>query len=290
MDCNYVLITPAKNEEDNLPEVIECVLRQTQKPVLWIIVDDGSTDKTPNIVDNYCRSTSWMNTITLPPHPRDITYHYSFVCSEGFKYAVDACNASSLEFDYIALLDADTEIQPDFFEKLIGKMNDNPKLGITSGGIYHRIRDRIVFNGADEYLPAGTGRLWRKSCFFETGGYQIEPSPDSISNIKAVLRGWEIKQFDTIVAIERRETKTAEGYWKGFRIDGQTAYYFDKHPLLVLLGFVNFSVKSPFYPGLGYLFGYLQGLVGNGEKIRDSEIRDYYRNRRLRECLERVKS
>ncbi|MEN6517451.1 MAG: glycosyltransferase [Methanospirillum sp.] len=286
---DYILITPAKNEECNLLEVIECVISQTKKPVLWIIVDDGSSDKTPDIVDDYCRRNSWMKKITLPPHPRDITYHYSYVCSEGFKYAVDTCNALDFHFDFIALLDADTEIGQDFFEELIEKMNDNQKLGIVSGGIYHRIQDKIVFNGADELLPAGTGRLWRKSCFFETEGYLIEPSPDSISNIKAVLRGWETKQFDTIVAIERRDTRTAEGYWKGYRIDGRTAYYFDKHPLLVLIGFINFSVKSPFYPGFGYLFGYIQGWLGKTEKIGDPEIRDYYRNRRLREYAERVK-
>ncbi|HET8689540.1 MAG TPA: glycosyltransferase, partial [Methanosarcina sp.] len=73
----YLLVTPAKNEEQNLPEVSESIIRQKLKPELWIVVDDGSTDKTPHILEDLQARYFWIQSIRLPPRPRDITFHYS---------------------------------------------------------------------------------------------------------------------------------------------------------------------------------------------------------------------
>lgn len=283
----YILITPAKNEEKYLPKVAEAVISQTMPPVLWIIVDDGSTDGTHDVIKNLESRLNWIKSLQLPQHPRDITFHYSYVCKKGFDSAIQICKTNATQYDFIGLLDADTVLEETYFEKLSTEFNKNGQLGIASGHITDMLDKEIHWadiknDEPDRPLPRGSGRLWRKECFFETGGYPIEPAPDSISNIKANLRGWEIRQFGQIKAIQLRETSSAQGLWKGYQIRGSLGYYVNKHPLLVLLGSLSYSIQKPYYIGLAYLYGYLLEWFRGSPKINDPEIRDYYWNKRLK--------
>ncbi len=114
----YILVTPAKNEEKQLPKVAEAVIGQTAPPILWVIVDDGSTDSTPEVIKNLESQFNWIRSIRLPPHPRDITFHYSYVCKNGFDHALEFCKNNSIQYNFIGLLDADTVLEKTYFEKL----------------------------------------------------------------------------------------------------------------------------------------------------------------------------
>jgi glycosyltransferase involved in cell wall biosynthesis len=286
----YVLVTPAKNEERYLPKVAESVIGQTVLPVLWVIVDDGSTDDTPKVIKNLENRFGWIKSIQLPSHPRDITFHYSYVCKSGFDYAIQLCKTNAIRYDFIGLLDADTVLEASYFEKLSAEFDKNSQFGIASGHITDMPAKEICWadvkkDEPDRPLPRGSGRLWRKECFFETEGYLIEPAPDSISNVKASLRGWEIRRFGHIKAIQLRDTSGAQGLWNGYRIRGATAYYLNKHPLLVLLGSFSYIIQKPYYIGLAYLYGYLLEWLKRSPKIKDPEIRSYYWNNRLKEYI-----
>jgi glycosyltransferase involved in cell wall biosynthesis len=289
----YLLITPAKNEEIHLPKVAESVIGQTVNPTLWIIVDDGSTDNTPEIINKLENHFNWIKSIRLPLHPRDITFHYSYVCKKGFEYAIEFSNNNAINYNFIGLLDADTVLEKRYFEKLIGKFNKNNSLGIASGQIIDVFNeevhwDKIQRGKPNKVLPSGTGRLWRKACFFETGGYPIEPAPDSISNVKAELRGWNIVQFSSIIALQQRQTSSTEGLWKGYKINGKNAYYLNKHPLLILLNIIYYSTNKPYYLGIAYLYGYLWSVFKHLKKIEDEEIKSYYWNDRIYNYLPKL--
>lgn len=292
----YIIITPAKNEEKNLPVVADAMIEQSLQPLIWVIVNDGSTDCTPEIILDLQNKYKWIKTLHLPPHPWDITYHYSYVCTQGFNYAVKLANDSNINYKYIGLLDADTVPEKRYFEKIISEFEENDNLGIASGEIFDMPNENIdwkqltpqghrsnkIFVGAE---PWGTGRIWREKCFFETEGYHIEPAPDTISNIKAIYRGWEIKRCLHIHAIQLRTTSSEQGLWKGYQIRGNIAYYLHKHPLLVLLGVMYYSTYRPYYLGLAYLCGYLIEVFKQSPKIEDPEIKDYHWNNKIRENL-----
>jgi len=282
---DYILITPAKNEANNLPPVLASIISQTIVPKIWMIIDDGSTDTTPIILQEFQEKYSWIKSIRLPPHPWDISFHYSYVCNTGFQSIIDYCTENSIIYQYIGLLDADTEVNYDYFEKLLDIMHNDTSLGIVSGGIYHYIDGSLHWNDSNENLPAGTGRLWRKECFLNTGGYLVEPSPDSLSNVKAILRGWKIKKFKNIIAVERRMTGSAQGSWLGAEIDGGTAYYLNLHPLLVGLNIFYRFVKPPYYTGIAFGYAYLSALFKQDKKINDEEIKYYYWHTRIREYV-----
>ena len=282
----YILVTPAKNEENNLPDVAGSVIKQTMKPKLWVIVDDGSTDGTPIIIKNLESKYEWIRSIRLPQRARDITFHYAYVCKRGFDYTIGYCEENSIDYEFIGLLDADTVLEEKYFEKLINEFKKDRNLGIASGSVYYDINGKPQRDKSNENLPRGTGRLWIKDCFLDSERYLVEPAPDSISNVKAILYGWKIKQFKHIVAIQKRWTGSAEGLWKGYKIKGGVSYYVNKHPLLVLLNTIYFAAKKPYYTGIAFLYGYLISVFKRKEKIDDEEIRDYYWNTRLREVIQ----
>ena len=285
----YILVTAAKNEGENLPAVINSIISQTKIPKLWLIVDDGSTDNTQLILTNIQKKYNWIKACHLQEHSWDITFHYSFVCNEGFQFAINYCAEKSIQYEFIGLLDADTEVIPDYFERLINFFRRDASLGIISGGIYHKIDGSLKWNNTNENLPAGTGRLWRKECFLKTGGYAIEPAPDSISNVKAILNGWKVKKFKEIVAIERRFTGSAHGVWARGVTNGKIAHYLNKHPVLIILNFSSYFRIKPYYTGFAYLYGYLMAVIARKEKIADKEIKDYYWNTRLFDYLSDIK-
>ena len=288
LEGKYLLITPAKNEEQNLPEVAGSVTGQKVKPELWVIVDDGSTDDTPHVIENLKDTYSYIQSIRLPQRPRDITFHYSYVCKQGFDYAFEYCRENNIEFEYIGLLDADTVLEENYFGKLLIKFKEDNSLGIASGGVYYDTGGKLSREKTDRNLPRGTGRLWRKECFFETGGYQVEPSPDSISNIKAILRGWKLVQCANVIQIQKRKTSAANGLWHGYVKNGWMAYYLGKNPLVALTNVLYYSVKFPFYTGPAYFWGYVSSAVKKEKKIKDPEIRAYYHNFRLSGLSSRI--
>jgi hypothetical protein len=181
-------------------------------------------------------------------------------------------------------------VEEAYFQKLIEEFNKDTQLGIASGHIENVPAGEVNWSNVrkewpDDRLPRGSGRLWRKKCFFETGGYIIEPAPDSISNVKALLSNWKIAQFGSVLALQQRETFGAEGVWNGYRIVGYRAYYLNKHPLLALINIIYFSTQKPYYIGIAYGIGYLKGVIRRDKKIEDEQIREYFWKQRIREYL-----
>ena len=284
----YILITPAKNEEQFLPLVAESVVAQSVKPTLWLIVDDGSTDNTSIIVEKLKERYPWIIGVRLPPHPRDLYFHYSYVCKCGFDHVIDYAERFGIRYDYIGLVDADTVLEYQYFEKLISKFESDSSLGIASGSIHEIINGSIkkVHEGS---FPRGTGRLWTLDCFRDTGGYVVEAAAHSISNVKAIQQGYHIKRYKDITAVQQRPTRSAEGLWKTYLEDGELAHYLNKHPLLVTLNTIYFTFRWPYYVGLPYLGGYLCSIMTRKDQIKDEAIKCYYWNTRKKEYIHMLK-
>ena len=121
----YFLATPVKNEEENLPNLIHSVAEQTIKPVLWIIVDDGSTDNSPKIIEDATNRYVWVKSVRLKESPRDLTIHFASVIKTGLDFASEYCREHRIQYDYICFLDADMIIQDkDFFKKIIAEFEN----------------------------------------------------------------------------------------------------------------------------------------------------------------------
>jgi len=295
----YILITPAKNEEDNLPILAECIINQTILPKVWVIVDDSSTDKTHEIIENLRKKYDWIHVKTRKGSSE--YGHLSFAASvkAGYECAKKICKKNKIDYDYVAKIDADVMLPDDYFEKLMEKFEKDSKLGVACGAPYivkkelrKSFKDFLVY-GMDTndvvkrmwYIPNEfpDERLYKKECLDEIGAFPMTYAPDSIMHAKAKLRGWETKLVEDTECYLMRKTSSGRGLWNGFKTNGYVKYYLNYHPVIILLNVLYESTKKPHYHALAYLLGYIYSFVKRKEKIDDQEVRDYFRHKRLNE-------
>ena len=285
---NYIIVTPTKNEEKNILNLLRCMERQTIKPSLWVIADE-SNDNTPTIVEEAISECKWIKGMFLDRSEGYLGISYAAACKAGFDFATEYCKRNKINYNYIGLVDADVTIDEGHFEELISKFEKYPELGIASGIEYWNVSDKLVKNPQRDYLPIGPVRLWRKECFEETGGYIVsEAPPDTVSNIKAKLNGWKTKQFNNARVVTRR-TSTATGYWKGFTQRGKYAYAIHTPVVVVLTKAMKYSFEKPFYIGLAFIVGYICSSIGGVKRIEDNEIRAYMKHERPKELFKYYK-
>ncbi|MDY6865678.1 MAG: glycosyltransferase [Halobacteriota archaeon] len=304
----YIVVTPCKDEEETLPNLIQSMAVQTHKPILWVIVDDGSTDNTKEIIFDVEKRYNWIKSLFLNNEEGyNVGGHLAHVCNKGFEYAKAHCIDNDLEYDYIALIDADNIPERDYFMKLIERFRGDTNLGLISGNSSYvdvtKSRENIgdnedLFTHYKQYiykvqegredLPMGSARIWKRECFEDTGGgYAIAQAPDSISIIKAKLKGWDTKRYMDIEVVER-EGQLKPGRWNGNFLVGETNYYRGLPIYIALLKSINYSFRRPYYIGIAYFSGYFKSWIFRKEKIDDDEILDYYRNTRPKELWVRI--
>jgi len=283
MENNYILVTPCKNEEENIDRLVQSVKNQSIKPKLWVIINDGSTDNTEKLIRKY--RYKWIKLVNLKEHKREIGIHLAKVCKLALDSAIKLARRRKLTFSYIGLLDADMHIGKNYFANLIREMQKD-NVGIGSGVIYSKNK---VGNYKREYhkenLPRGGARLWNFQCYLETGGMRITYSPDSVSNAAAKIKGWKLRQYEQIIAYQVRETSSAEGIWKGYKIEGISSYYRDYHPLYIVAKSFLLIFKKPGLAGVAFFSGYINGYLSRIGKLRDSKIRKYYRYTKMKEIF-----
>ena len=208
----YVLITPAHNEEAFIERTLTSMVAQTQLPERWVIVDDGSTDRTAQIVEGYASRYQWIELFRVPER-----------IDRSFAGKVHAFNAGlerirSLEFDVIGNLDADLSFDPEYLGFLIGKFAEDPRLGVagtpfTEDDGYDTARDS--FEG--ENHVAGGCQLFRRQCFEEVGGYIPNRGGgiDWIAVTTARMKEWKTRSFPEKRFHRREQTNKLRAIFRG---------------------------------------------------------------------------
>ena len=271
----YALITPARNEQDNIERTILSVAEQTYPPVCWVIVSDGSTDDTESIVESYLDQYGWIKLVRLPSD-RD----------RSFAAKVGAFNAglellADEEFDVIGCLDADVSFGPDYFAYLVPQFEGNRNLGVA--GTHYTEGDFHSFNDSymnEEHVSGGC-QLFRRECFEEIGGYVANKlgGIDWIAVTTARMMGWETRSFAGETFEHHRKIGTAETSVLGSRFHyGHKDYFLGGHPIWQLFRGVFQMRKEPYVLGGIYLLaGYFWAWARREEKAVSPELMRFYR-------------
>ena len=270
----YVLITPAHNEERFITKTLESMAAQTLLPERWIIVNDGSTDKTADIAAKYARRFPWIELVHRSPR-----------LDRHFGAKVDAFNAGlervgPVEFDVIGNLDADLSFDPEYLGFLIGKFAEDPRLGVagtpfTEDSGYDTARDS--FEGKNHV--AGGCQLFRRPCFEEIGGYIPNPAGgiDWIAVTTARMKGWKTRSFPEKRFHHYRSLGTAgKSNWAASFSYGEKDYYLGGSPLWQLFRVAYRATKQPI-DGLALLSGYFWGAIRRIERPVSSELMRFHR-------------
>ncbi|WP_048150990.1 glycosyltransferase family 2 protein [Thermococcus sp. AM4] len=274
---NYILVTPAKNEEKTLPLLAKSIVNQSIRPKLWVIVDDNSTDKTPEIVDRLASEYEWIvghhledNEVEYNPVFRNaVTYR------EGLKKALEMSKRLAIPFGYIGIVDADFILERRFFEKLILRFLKEPSLGIVSGGVYYKKNGRLVWEKSNPNFPRGSPRLIRFECFFDIGGYPLEPAPDLVAYYLARIKGWRTFQVVNAIGVELRPTGTRGNVIERYKKQGFVSYYIGIPPLSECFYSIYLILFDDVQKGIGHFIGYFRALFRREYQISTPLIRHF---------------
>lgn len=284
-NTSFILVTAEKNEEKSLPNLIKSVINQSFRPVLWVIVNDASTDQSPQIINKACKKYKWIKKLDLTAPKEDLGYRFSYVCRAGFKYALKYCKKNYISYEFIGLLDADILLENNYYENLIKHFLNNPSWGIISGGLWNYNGRTYIHVKVRPDLPLGAARFWRKKCFLETDGYLLTYAPDSVSNIKAKLKGWKTKRLEEIKVRQTRMTRAREGLNKGFKRRGEASYFVYLHPIIIVLKFLNYMFRHRISIGIAYITGYFESFINKKRRINDEDIIKFNRSMHMKTLI-----
>ncbi len=279
---SYVLITPARNEAKYIGFTIESMLAQTFRPLRWVIVDDGSTDQTEEIVRATALAHDWIEIVRMPERNE-----------RHFAGKVGAFNAGydrikGLDFDVVGNLDADVSFGPEHFGFLLGKMCENARLGVA-GAPFQEGTFKYDYRFTNIENVWGGCQLFRRECFEEIGGYMPLKGGciDHVAVLSARLNGWQTKTFTETVCVHHRVMGTAlqGGLRAKFKL-GMKDYSVGNHPLWQLFR-AFYQMKHPPYVigGLALGTGFGWSFLRRKEVPISAELVEFVR----REQMHRLK-
>ena len=201
----YVLITPARNEADYIELTIQSMIAQTSLPLKWVIVSDGSTDGTDDIVKKYLQAYPWIELVRTPERKERHFAGKVMAFNAGYE------KVKNLTYDIIGNLDADLSFEKDYFEFLLSKFVENPKLGVA-GTPFVEDGKHYDFRFASTDHVSGACQLFRKKCFEEIGGYiPIKGGGiDWTAVTTARMKGWQTRTFIEKTCIHHRKIGTGD--------------------------------------------------------------------------------
>jgi poly-beta-1,6-N-acetyl-D-glucosamine synthase len=204
---NYVVITPAKNEQDFIEETIKSVVAQSLQPCEWVIVSDGSTDRTDEIVQDYASRHSFLRLVRL---------ENSSIRNFSAKVAAYGAGLQALrsnDYDFIGNLDADVSFRTDYFERLLERFRGRDRLGIGGGLILERIGREFRPQPIYRHSVSGAVQLFRSRCFRDIGGYTPVRCGgiDTVAEVMARMHGWEVETFPDLHVLHHRRVQTGAG-------------------------------------------------------------------------------
>jgi glycosyltransferase involved in cell wall biosynthesis len=286
----YVLVTPARNEAAFIDGTIRSVVAQTVRPEKWVIVSDGSTDGTDDIIKRHAAQHPWIELLRMPDH-RDRTFAAKANC-----FAAGFARMAGIDYDLVGNLDADITMGADYYEFLLARFAERPRLGVAGTPFVEDASQpgnhSYAHGSANLTHVSGACQIFRKQCFAEVGGYvPIKGGAiDWIAVTTARMKGWETRTFLERVCFHHRKIGTGNHSPLMARFHyGRKAYYVGGHPLWeTLRGLFQFR-ESPFLIGsIWFVAGYWWACLTRMHRPVSRELMAFHRGEqmtRLRQLL-----
>jgi poly-beta-1,6-N-acetyl-D-glucosamine synthase len=276
-NLTYVVVTPVRDEEAYLPFTIASMAKQTIRPREWIIVDDGSKDSTGKIIGEAAREFPWIRGVRRE--------------DRGFrKWGAGIIEAfysgfNALEFtnwDFMAKLDGDLSFEPEYFAEMFRRFEENLKLGIGGGYLYHLDNGVKTIEENPTFHVRGGAKIYRRACWDGLGGLWVGPGSDTVDEVKANMLGWSTHSFRELELQHHRWTGAAYGRWGGIVKNGKTDYVSGYHPLFLAAKSVARLWQRPYVVGsVALLYGYIAAYLQKTPRVDDPQLIKYLQQQQL---------
>ena len=263
----HVVVMPAHNEAAYIGRTLQSLAGQTRRPDRVIVVDDGSTDTTPETVRQFSVMHDW---ITLVPGSTGEGRRYRVV--EVFNHGYS--RVRSEEFTYISKIDADLVFPDNYFEVLFDVMDADPTIG-AAGGVLEEVTAsgrKIRLRMPDNHVP-GPIKTIRKSVFDEMGGFVPMLGWDIVDLVQIRSLGYRTACLPQLSVLHLRRTAAATGILRGNVRMGHGAYVIGTHPLFALARSLYRMFEPPYIlAGAALGYGYFRSWLKRAEQISDAGL------------------
>ena len=274
----HVIIIPARNEAEYIRATLDSISNQTETPDRVYVVDDGSTDSTPEIVASMSRDKPYI--CLLRKEDRGARLMGGGVV-ETFNFAYSKCRTE--DFVYISKIDADLVFPPDYFKILLDFMDRNTNVGVASGVIYENIGSRRTKLRLPKNHVPGALKTYRRHVFDEIGGFVPVLGWDIIDLVKVRSLGYSNVHLTHLEVSHLRQHAAAEGLFSGKAKWGEGAYIIGSHPLFVLGRGIYRMFENPYVTGgIAFWWGYLRAAATGVPRISDKELIKSLRKEQLK--------
>ena len=272
----YVLITPAHNEEKYIGEMIDSILAQDILPCRWLIVNDGSADRTAEIVESYATKHYFIELQSASPRCRRLSGGEEAV--ESVLKMLNVC-----DYDFVARFDADLKLERGYIASILGEFDRDGRLGIAGGGLYIEKDGAWELEKGPQYHVRGALKMYRSECLIDIGGLESRIGWDITDEVRAWTKGWKTKSFFHYRVIHRRPTGNGLParmvYWERGRAD----YLTWSHPLFALGKAIKTAIETRSLVKAGnFLGGFISCYLRREKRLKDLDFTSVRRSQQLR--------
>ncbi|MFZ2160725.1 MAG: glycosyltransferase family A protein [Sideroxyarcus sp.] len=284
MNRKYVLISPCRNEADFMRQTLDTVIAQSIRPARWVIVDDGSTDETPRILADYANRHDWIMIVTRADRGRRAVGPGVI---EAFYAGYERINPDN--YDYLCKLDLDLRLPTRYFENLIERMENNPRIATCSGKAYIEKNGGLVNERHGDETSIGASKFYRMSHFRQLGGFVREVMWDGIDCHRCRMNGliacsWDDPELRFVHL--RPMGSSQKSIFTGRMRHGYGQYFMGTGLVFILASAVYRIPEKPYVlGGLAILWGWLRSALQRKPRYGDLEFRKFLRSYQWRSLL-----
>ncbi len=269
----YAVVSPVKDEARFVEKTILSMVGQTIKPVQWVIVDDGSTDATAEIIEKYARSHKWIRVLKLN---RGEGRQPGSAVIRAFATGYELIAAEN--FDFIVKLDCDLDVPPDYFERLLTRFQEDENLGIASGVYLEETKGKWNPIIMPLYHAAGASKVMRRKCFTDIGGFIPSRGWDTVDEIRAQYLGWTTRHFTDLEFRHLKKEGIGIGRMRTNSMHGEIYFLTGGGVVFFLFKALHRAISGRplLLGGLAMMWGYFKSwITGRKKLVMEPEAKRY---------------
>jgi biofilm PGA synthesis N-glycosyltransferase PgaC len=267
---SYAVLTPVRDEADELPRLARCLAEQTVRPAQWIVIENGSSDGTGAVAAALAAEHDWIRVVTAPPGPPRLR---GAPVVRALHTGIDALDEP---YAIVAKVDADVSLEPDYFERLLHAFADDPALGLASGGCVE------LFDGAwRERLVTGThvwgaARAYRRACLEDVLPLDERMGWDGLDQLRATARGWKVERIAGLHFRHHRREGARDGSRRRvWAAQGSAAHYMGYRVSYLVLRTLHRARREP--AAIAILGAYVLATLRREPRCPDVAVRKQLR-------------
>jgi poly-beta-1,6-N-acetyl-D-glucosamine synthase len=279
MDARILVVSPVRNEAPHIESVVRAMAAQEHPPARWIVVDDGSTDGTLDLLRALEPELPFMRVMSSPPDERTNGARDRLARAAAPRnFNAGLSTAHLRDYTHVMKLDGDVELPADYFVKLLARFAEQPKLGMACGDLVEPDGDGFRRLAIPAHHVHGALKCYTVDCFEAIGGVQELLGWDTIDETYARMRGYLTRSFPDIVAVHHRPLGSADGTLRGRARHGECAYIAHFGFVWVALRSLKIARSRPFgASGAAFLYSWVRAAVLRTSRVPDPDFRRFAR-------------